>query len=167
MWKCRVSAPALTIGHNRATMAKYRFILEAIIPHSQSNGNAWFGKLTTSGSTSPSTLRQAQGRLGSGQAHHKRFGRRFDGAPPCCMAGLSLWFSRSGHKQKSENSHSHSDDKYGDQRDRQSLIFGVSFFLACFSITLPSEGQRLQAQPAQYLAALCGCQQWPHPVKIP
>jgi len=89
MWKCWVSAPALTIGRNGATMAKYRFILDAIIPHSQSNGNAWFDRLTTGGSTgSPQAVRQAlrpfdgvypeqsrgtQGRLGSGQAHHKRF----------------------------------------------------------------------------------------------
>jgi hypothetical protein len=44
-------------------MAKYRFILDAIIPRSQSNGNAWFDRpfdsaqdrLTTGGSTGPST----------------------------------------------------------------------------------------------------------------
>ena len=36
-------------------------------------------------------------------------------------------FSHRGRKQKPENSHNCNDDKSGNQRDRQSLIFWVSF----------------------------------------
>lgn len=60
MWKCRLSAPALTIGRSGATMVKCWLVLDTIISYSEPNGNACFDRLTTGG---PARLQRETGRL--------------------------------------------------------------------------------------------------------